>query len=96
MRLYFLDNKFLGKSAYKKTVEKAREKTEKREYWQTDDITWLSQKKEWRGLKTIILARSTIRGREGEMKIEKGYFISSLPLGIEEIAKAVCRLLDGS
>lgn len=89
VRLYFSDREFLGKSVYKKTVEKARGKIEKREYWQTDDITWLSQKKEWKGLKTIILSRNTISGREGEKKIEERYFISSLPLGIEEIARAV-------
>lgn len=89
VRLYFSDRGFLEKSAYKKTVEKARGKTEKREYWQTDDITWLSQKKEWKGLKTLILSRNTISDREGEKKIEERYFISSLPLGIEEIARAV-------
>lgn len=88
VRLYFSEREFLEKSAYKKTVEKARGKTEKREYWQTDDITWLSQKKEWKGLKTLILSRNTISGREGE-KVEERYFISSLPLGIEEIARAV-------
>ena len=32
-----------------KKVEKARGKIEKREYWQTEDISWLSQKKEWTG-----------------------------------------------
>lgn len=89
VRLYFSDREHLEKSAYKKTVEKARGKTEKREYWQTEDITWLSQKKEWKGLKTLILSRNTISGREGEKKIEERYFISSLPLGIEEIARAV-------
>lgn len=51
VRLYFSDKEFPGKCAYKKTVEKARGKTEKREYWQTDDISWLSQKKDWEGLK---------------------------------------------
>ncbi len=45
--LYFSEDEFLKKCAYKKTVEKARGKIEKREYWQTDDISWLSQKKEW-------------------------------------------------
>ncbi len=44
VRLYFSDSEFLKKSAYKKTVEKARGKTEKREYWQTDDISWIKQR----------------------------------------------------
>jgi len=88
-RLYFSEDKFLKKCAYKKTVEKARGKTEKREYWQTDDISWLSQKKEWAGLKTIILTRNTVTGAEGEERVEERYFISSLPAGIEEAARAV-------
>lgn len=89
VQLYFTDAEFLGKSAYKKTIEKARGKIEKREYWQTDDISWLSQKKEWAGLKTIILTRNTIIGAGGEERTEERYFISSLPLEIEEIARAV-------
>lgn len=89
VQLYFSESDFVQKSAYKKTIEKARGKIEKREYWQTDDISWLSQKKEWTGLKTIILTRNTITGEEGEEEREERYFISSLPLGIEEIARTV-------
>lgn len=89
VRLYFSEDEFLKKCAYKKTVEKARGKTEKREYWQTDDISWLSQKKGWAGLKTVILTRNTVTGKEGETSTEERYFISSLPAGIEEAARAV-------
>ncbi len=89
VRLYFSEDEFPKKCAYKKTVEKARGKIEKREYWQTDDISWLSQKKEWTGLKTIILTRNTVIGKEGETNTEESYFISSLPAGIEEAARAV-------
>ena len=87
--LYFSEDEFLKKCAYKKTAEKARGKEEKREYWQTDDISWLSQKKEWAGLKTVILTRNTVTGEEGKVSIEERYFISSLPAGIEEAARAV-------
>ena len=89
VRLYFSDSECLQKSVYKKTTEKARGKIEKREYWQTDDISWLDCKKEWAGLKTIILTRNTVIGAEGEESREERYFISSLPLGIEETARAV-------
>lgn len=89
VKLYFFDREFLQKCAYKKTIEKARGKIEKREYWQTDDISWISMKKEWSGLKTIILTRNTIIGAEGEEHAEDRYFISSLPIGIEEISRAV-------
>ena len=89
VRLYFSEEEFLKRCTYKKTIEKARGKTEKREYWQTDDISWLSQKKEWAGLKTIILTRNTVTGEEGEKSVEERYFISSLPEGIEDAARAV-------
>ena len=88
-RLYFSEDEFLKKCAYKKTVEKARGKIEKREYWQTEDISWLSRKKEGAGRKTIILTRNTVTGGEGEEYTEERYFISSLPLGIEAVARAV-------
>lgn len=89
VRLYFSEGEFLKKYAYKKTVEKARGTTEQREYWQTDDISWLSQKKEWEGLKTVILARNIVMGKGGETSTEERYFISSLPAGIEEAARTV-------
>lgn len=42
----------------------SKRQIEKREYWQTDDISWLRQKKEWAGRKTIILTRNTIMGQK--------------------------------
>lgn len=84
IRVYFSDREFLEKSEYKKSLEKVRRKTEKREYQQTDDISWLNQKKEWSGLKDIILTRNTIIGTDGKVQMVYRYFISSLPLGIEK------------
>ncbi|WP_432764669.1 ISAs1 family transposase [Hungatella effluvii] len=52
-------------------------------------MSWLIPKKEWAGLQTIILTRNTIIGAGGEEQREERYFISSLPLGIEEITRAV-------
>ncbi len=89
VRLYFSDRGFLKKSAYKKVVEKKRGCIERREYWQTDDIAWLSQRKDWAGLKTILLTRNTMTGPDGGTHTEERYFISSLPLGIDEAARAV-------
>ena len=40
-------------------------------------------------MKTIILTRNTVIGAGGEESVEERYFISSLPLGIEEAARAV-------
>lgn len=89
VRTYFSDREFLGKCAYKKKVEKARGKIEKREYWQTEDVSWLSQKKEWSGLRSMILTRNTVTGADGGVTVEERYFISSLPVDIEEAERAV-------
>ena len=88
MKLYFGDNEFLDGCKYHKTVEKARSGVEKREYWQADDIGWLSQRKEWQGIKSIIMTRNTIV-KNGRTTIETRYFISSLGLNIEEAARAI-------
>ena len=88
VKLYFGDLELLSKCAYHKTTEKARSGIEKREYWQTDDINWLSQKKDWIGLRSIAMTRNTII-KNGVETMETRYFISSLPLGIEEVARAI-------
>lgn len=49
-------------------VKKIRQK---REYWQTEDISWLSRKKEWVGLRSVILTRNTITGLDGSVKVGK-------------------------
>ena len=90
VRLYFEDAELLENCAYTKTTDKARSCIEVREYWQTDNISWLSQKKEWQGLKSIIMTRNTItKISTGEITTENRYFISSLPLDAEQAGKAI-------
>ena len=74
VREYFTDKELREKCAYKKGIEKARGNLEKREYWQTEDISWLSQKKEWAGLKSIIMTRNTIAGSERQHKGRREIF----------------------
>jgi len=78
---YFGDKEFREKIKlernYKKTIEKARNQIETREYYQTEEIKWLGQRKEWKGLKSIGMEKKTIE-REGKKKEEYRYFISSL------------------
>jgi len=88
VKLYFNDPELLSACACAKTVEKARGGVEKREYWQTEDIQWLSQKKNWAGLKSIAMTRNTII-KNGEETSETRYFISSLPLDVNEVARAI-------
>ncbi len=86
VREYFSDEKLLEKCAYKQKVEKARGKIEKREYWQTEDISWLSQKKEWaaynlniiRKLALNILKIAEVGRRPLSMK-KKRYAIGTNP-----------------
>jgi predicted transposase YbfD/YdcC len=88
VKLFFEDKEYLGKSDYVKTVEKARGGVEKREYWQTDDIVWLTAKKDWPGLKSVAMTRNTIT-KNGKTSIEERYFISSLAVDAKEIARAI-------
>ena len=88
VKLYFDDTEFLSHCEYKKTIEKARGCIEIREYWQTNDISWLSQKGDWRGLKTIAMTRNTII-KNDETTTDVRYFISSLALDVAEIARAI-------
>jgi len=89
VKLYFDDPDLLKGCAYKKTVEKAHGCIEKREYWQTDDIFWLAQKKDWAGLKSIAMTKNTITKKNGEITTEVRYFISNLPVDIEEVSRAI-------
>jgi len=88
VKQYFEDLDMLRGCAYARTIEKARSGIEKREYWQSDHIGWLSQKKDWPGLKSIVMTRNTIT-KADTTTTETRYFISSLPLDAEEAARAI-------
>ncbi|GHV30136.1 putative transposase - IS1548 [Clostridia bacterium] len=88
IRMYFEDEEFRTASAYKRTVEKARSQIEKREYYQTDNIEWLPNKKRWKGLRSIGMTVNTMRKGE-ETTVEKRYYISSLSTDVELFCKAV-------
>lgn len=90
---YFKDEEFVRRieesKYYKKTSEKAHGQIEIREYYQTDDINWLSQKKNWKGLKSIGMERKTITKRDGSRSVEYRYYISSLKPDIDLFRLAV-------
>jgi predicted transposase YbfD/YdcC len=88
VKLYFEDQDLLGKCEYCKTIEKARGGVEKREYWHTNDIEWLSQRKDWTGLSSIAMTRNTITKKD-KTTTETRYFISSLNTDVKEIARAI-------
>jgi predicted transposase YbfD/YdcC len=88
VKQYFNNSEFLKKCAKHRTVEKARSCIEIREYWQSDDVKWLSNFKNWTALKSIIMTKNTIKKGES-ITTETRYFISSLNLDIKEVAKAI-------
>lgn len=89
VKLYFEDPDLLAGCSYSKSLEKARSSLEKREYWQTDDILWLSQKQDWAGMQSIAMTKNTITKNDGTVTTEVRYFISSLPLNVEDMAWAI-------
>jgi predicted transposase YbfD/YdcC len=70
-----------------KTSGKDHGRIEKREYFLTDDIDWLSDKQEWCNLNAIGMVRST-RIIKGVETVDVRYFISSVT-DIKLFAKAV-------
>ena len=90
VKLYFQDWKEELKvsGGYYRTMEKAHGQTEIREYYQTEDIKWLSGKKNWKGLKSIGMEEKTIR-KNGKQEKEYRYYISSLKTDAELFARAV-------
>ena len=56
--------------------------------FRSEDIKWLSQKKKWKGLSSIIMEKKTLK-KEGNTAIEYRYFISSLRADIEQVSRAV-------
>ena len=73
---------------YKRTVEKSHSQIEIREYYQTDDIQWLSNKNKWKNIKSIGIVEKTIQKKDKETK-EIRYYISSLSPKIDLFEKVV-------
>ena len=90
VKMFLMDTKEELKRSgnYYRTTEKAHGQIEIREYYQTEDIKWLSQKKKWKGLKSIGMEEKTIQ-REGKEKKEYRFYISSLKTDMELFSRAV-------
>ena len=90
---YFQDADFLKKiretGGYKRTEEKAHGRKEVREYYQTEDIKWITQRCEWVGLKSIGMEKKTLKRKDGSVSVEYRYFISSLKVDITLFSRAV-------
>lgn len=73
---------------YYKNEEYSRGRLEQREVWTVNDLDWLPQKKEWRGLQSLVCLRST-RTRNGVSTVEIRYYISTLASNACKVAYAI-------
>jgi predicted transposase YbfD/YdcC len=89
---YFDDHDFrktiIKDGNYKKTIEKSHGQIEIREYYQTNDIKWITNENKWKNFKSIGIVEKTIKKNDKESK-EIRYYISSLATEIDLFEKAV-------
>lgn len=76
------------KGAYLKQEEKNHSCFITYEYFQTSDVKWYHEYKEWKGLNTFGMVKKTII-KDKETKIEKRYYISSLNIDINLFSKSI-------
>lgn len=91
IKTYFSDVDFCNEleltGNYRVKKEKARNQIETRAYYQTNDIDWMTTKKDWKGLTTIGMVQTTIE-KDGKISVDRRYYISSLKLDIDLFEKA--------
>ena len=70
------------------TVEKDHGRLETRRYYQSAELDWFADQGKWEGLKSVGMVEA-IREINGTRSVERRYYLSSLPLGVELFARAV-------
>jgi predicted transposase YbfD/YdcC len=70
------------------TVEKDHGRQETRRYFQSAALDWFADRAQWEGLQTVGMVEAA-REVGGKTTVERRYYLSSLPVGIETFAKAV-------
>jgi predicted transposase YbfD/YdcC len=70
------------------TVEKDHGRLETRRYYQSDQLDWFADRAQWEGLRSVGMVES-LRELEGKTTVERRYYLTSLPLGVETFARAV-------
>lgn len=77
VKVYFNDPEVLKKCDFFESINGGHGRVEKRQCYATSVIEWIEEKREWKGLKSIVMIVST-RFVGGKESIEKRYFITSL------------------
>lgn len=75
--------------SYKETVEKDHGRMETRRYWQSGDLDWFADRKEWEGLRSVGVVESVRQVGEQAPTTERRYYLSSLEVDVEKLARAV-------
>jgi predicted transposase YbfD/YdcC len=70
------------------TVEKDHGRLETRRYYQSVQLDWFADRAKWEGLQSVGMVEAT-REINGQSSVERRYYLSSLPLGVETFARAV-------
>jgi predicted transposase YbfD/YdcC len=70
------------------TVEKDHGRLETRRYYQSAELDWFADRPKWEGLRSVGMVEG-IRQIGGQRTVERRYYLSSLPLGVESFARAV-------
>jgi predicted transposase YbfD/YdcC len=70
------------------TVDKGHGRVETRRYYQSAELDWFADRAAWEGLRTVgmVEARREVRGK---LTVERRYYLSSLPLDVATLARAV-------
>ncbi len=76
------------KNAYLKTFEKSHSSIITYEYFQTEDISWYSNLKEWKGVKSFGVVKKSIT-KGNNKSVEYRYYISSMYNDIDIFSKAI-------
>jgi predicted transposase YbfD/YdcC len=73
---------------YSCVEERAKGRFEKREVWSNDDIDWIPQKDQWKGLCSIVCVKRTTIDEEKKTE-ETRYFISSIKANAEHQGRII-------
>ena len=71
-----------------KTVEKDHGRLETRRYYQSAELDWFADRAKWEGLQSVGMVEA-IREISGQRTVERRYYLTSLPMGVEMFAQAV-------
>ncbi len=76
--------------SYAESVEKDHGRIETRRCWSVEDVDWLNNKEEWKGLRSICAVEAErLELSTKKRSMETRYFISSLPSEAKELSRAV-------